>query len=104
MIHCRSIKQKLNTKSTTESELVGTIEYVTFNIWILMFYEAQGYEITKIFLFQYNEIAIKMENNGRESCTWNSRHINIQHFLMKDRVDKEEIEVQFCPMHLTIAD
>ena len=45
MIHCRSIKQKLNTKSTTESDLVGTSEYVSFNIWIVMFYEAQGYDI-----------------------------------------------------------
>ena len=32
MIHCRSSKQKLNAKSTTESELVGTREYVPFNI------------------------------------------------------------------------
>ena len=32
MIHCRSSKQKLNTKSTTESELVGTSEYTPFNI------------------------------------------------------------------------
>ena len=54
MIRCRSIKKKLNTKSTTESELVGTSEYVPFNIWIVTFYEAQGYEITKNVLFQYN--------------------------------------------------
>ena len=45
-----------------------------------------------------------MKNNGRESCTGNSIHINIQHFFIKDRVDKEEIEVKLCPMHLMIAD
>ena len=65
MIHFRLIKKKLNTKSTTESELVGTSKYVPFNIWILMFDESQGYEITKYFLFQYNESATKMEKNGR---------------------------------------
>ena len=54
MIYCRSIFQKLNTKSTTESELVVTSEYFPFNIWIVMFYEAQGYEITKNVLFQDN--------------------------------------------------
>ena len=51
MIHCLSSQQKLNNKSTTESELFGTSEYAPFNIWMMMFYEAQGYEITKIFLF-----------------------------------------------------
>ena len=30
--HCRSSKQKLNTKISTESELVGTSDYVSYNI------------------------------------------------------------------------
>ena len=54
MIHCHSSKHKLDMKNTTESEIVGTSEYVPFNIWIVMFYESQGYEITKIFLYQDN--------------------------------------------------
>ena len=54
IIHCHSSKHKLDMKSTTESELVSTSEYVPFNIWIVMFYEAQGYEITQIFLYQDN--------------------------------------------------
>ena len=54
MIRCRSIKKKLNTKSTTQSELVGASEYVPINIWIVTFYEAQGYEIKKNVIFQYN--------------------------------------------------
>ena len=86
LIHCRSSKYKLNTKSTTESELVGTSEYVPFNIWVVMFYQAQGYEITKNFLFQDNESAINMDNNGHESCTGNSIHINILHFYLKNVV------------------
>ena len=88
MIHCRSREQKLNTQITTESELVGTSEYVKLNIWIVMFNEAQGYEITKNVLFQDNKSAIKTEKNGRESCTGNSRHMNIQHFFVKYGVDK----------------
>ena len=60
--------------------------------------------ITKNVLFKYNECSIKMDNNGWESCTVNSRQINIRHFFVKDIVDKEEIELQFCPTHLMIAD
>ena len=44
-----------------------------------------------------------MEKNGRESCTVNSIHINIGHFFVKGIEDKEEIELQFCPTHLMIA-
>ena len=60
MIHCCSRNQKMNAKSTTESKLVGTSEYVIFNIWIVRFYEAQGYDITKNVIFQLNESAIKI--------------------------------------------
>ena len=54
IIHCHSSNQKFNTKSNTESELFGTSEYMTFNIWIVIFYESQGYEITKNIIFQNN--------------------------------------------------
>ena len=104
MIHCRSSKYKLNTKITTESDIVGTSEYVTFNIWLVMFYQAQGYEITTNVLFQDNESAINMDNNEQQSCTGNSRHFNILHFYVNNIVDIENIEVQFCLTHLMIAD
>ena len=44
-----------------------------------------------------------MQKNGRESCTVNSIHINIGQFFVKVIEDKEEIELQFCPTHLMIA-
>ena len=44
-----------------------------------------------------------MEDNVQESCTGNSRHINIRNFFVKDRVYKK-IELKFCPTHLMIAD
>ena len=77
MIHCRSNKQKLNTKSSTVAELVGTSEYVPFSIWMALFMESQGYKLSKSILFQDNESVIKMELNGRDSCTGRFRHIDI---------------------------
>ena len=88
MIHCHSSKHNLNTKSTTEAELVGTSEYAPLNTWIVMFYEAQGHKITKNVLSQGNESEIKMKKIGQDSCTGNSRHINIQNLFVKDKVDK----------------
>ena len=75
-----------------------------FNIWIVIFYEEQGYDKTKNVLFQDNESAIKMKKNGRESCTGISRHINLRQVFVKNRVQKEEIEVKLCPTHLMISD
>ena len=54
MLHCQSIKKNLNTKSSTEDKLKGTSEYVPFNVWRVMFLEAQVYEIKKNILFPAN--------------------------------------------------
>ena len=104
LIHGKSAAQKLNTRSTTESELVGVSEYLPYNIWFCNFMGEQGYEITENILYQDNKSAILMEINGRNSCTGNSRHIGIRYFWVKDRVDKGKIKVQYLPTHLMLAD
>ena len=38
VLHCKSTKQKLNVKSSTEAELVGASDYMPYNIWLLMFH------------------------------------------------------------------
>ena len=104
VIHSRAGKQRINTKSSTESELVGVAEYVPYNLWLLMFLEKQGYGIKDNVIFQDNQSAMLMEQNGRNSCTGNSRHINVRYFFVKDRIDKGEIRVQYCPTGLMLAD
>ena len=81
LVHHKSLIQKLNTKSSTEAELVGTSNYVPYNVWVRNFLSKQGYDINDNVLVQDNQSAIKMENNGRNSCSGKSRHINIRHFL-----------------------
>ena len=103
MIHQKSSKQKINTKSSTESELVATSEYVPYNVWLRNFLEEQGYKLSDNVLFQDNESSIKMENNGRRSCTGNSRHIHIRYFFIKDLIDKKRIRVVYCPTLPSVA-
>ena len=104
VVHARSAKQKLNTKSTTESELVGLSKYLPYDIHFKMLMEHQGYTIKKNTGYQDNEAAIKMEKNGRNSCTGNSRHIDIRYFFVKDRVDKGELEIKYCNTKRMLAD
>ena len=45
-----SRKQKINTKSSTESELVALEDALTTILWTLYFIEAQGYSVEKYYL------------------------------------------------------
>lgn len=104
VIHAKSGKQKLNVKSSTEAELVGVSEYLPFNLWTRHFMESQGYALKSNVVYQDNQSAIKMEKNGRNSCTGNSRHIHIRYFFVKDRIDKGEVKIEYCPTLQMLAD
>ena len=55
-------------------------------------------------LYQDNMSAIKLEKNGRNSCTGNSRHISVRYFFIKDRVDKGEVNIEYCNSLHMLAD
>ncbi len=104
IIHGKSSKQKLNAKSSTEAEIVGLSEYLPYNLWMKNFMKEQGYKLRINNIYQDNQSAIRMEINGRNSCTGNSRHIDIRYFFVKDRVDKEEVTISYCPTEIMLAD
>jgi hypothetical protein len=81
VVLCKSAKQKLNTKSSTEAEVVGASDYLPNTIWANYFLKAQGNHITENNFAQDNRSAIQLEKNGRKSCGQQSRHINIRFFL-----------------------
>ena len=103
-LHTKSTKQKLNTKSSTEAELVGVSEYLPYHIWLINFLEHQGYKVKEKLLFQDNESTIRMEVNGRNSCTGNSRHVDIRFFFIHDRVRDGKVKVVYCPSEKMVAD
>jgi hypothetical protein len=100
----KSSKQKLNTKSSTEAELVGASDYLPHAIWAKKFMEAQGHKIEENTFYQDNQSAIRFEKNGRKSCGPNSKHIDIRYFFIKDRLGIEGIEVEYCPTEQMLAD
>ena len=57
---------------------------------------AQGYGIKQKTLFQDNQSAIKMEQNGKKSCTGKSRHIDISYLLDKDRIESNKMSIAYC--------
>ena len=56
-----STKQKLNTKSSTESELVGIDDMMPIVLWTRYFLLSQGYGVIENLLLQANKSSILLE-------------------------------------------
>jgi hypothetical protein len=98
-----SKKQKLNTKSSTEAELVGVDNVLPQALWTKYCMEAQGYGVTTL-LNQDNQSTIKLADNGKASSGKGTRHINIRYFFITNRIARKEIAIQYCPTKQMIAD
>jgi hypothetical protein len=102
-VYSSSQKQKMNTKSSTEAELVGANDVLPQVLWTQYFLEAQGYG-TKNILYQDNQTTMKLEQNGKASSRKRTRHIHIWYFFIKDRIAKKKIAIQYCPTKQMVAD
>jgi hypothetical protein len=91
-----SRKQSLNTRSSTEAELVAADGAAGPMLWTKQFLQAQGYPVMHNVLYQDNKSAILLETNGRESAGKRSRHLNIRMFFITDQVKKGNIDIQYC--------
>jgi hypothetical protein len=74
-------RQRLNTKSSTEAELVGVDDVMPLILWTRYFLNAQSYDVTENKGFQDNQSAILLEKNGRRSSSRSTCHLNIRYFL-----------------------
>ena len=99
-----SKKQKLNSRSSTEAELIGVDDAVTMILWTRLFMEEQGYPIDKNILYQDNKSAILLETNGQSSAGKRSRALNVRYFFITDQVEKGNLEIQYCPTDEMIGD
>ena len=99
-----SRKQKLNTRSSTESELVAVDDIATMVLWTKLFMESQGYDIKTNIIYQDNRSAILLENNGKKSAGKRSRALNIRYFFITDQVEKGNMQIEYCPTEEMLAD
>jgi hypothetical protein len=95
--YATSQRQKLNTKSSTEAELVGVDDVMPQVLWTKYVLEAQGYKMTDSKLYQDNQSAMLLEKNGKKSSSKRTRLINIQYFFVADMVQAKEVSVNYCP-------
>jgi hypothetical protein len=96
-VYSTSTRQKLNTKSSTEAELVAVDDCMPQVLWTRHFLKAQGYEVRESIIYQDNESAELLEKNGKRSSGKRTRHINIRYFFVADRVAAGEVTIKRCP-------
>ena len=99
-----SKKQKINTKSSTESEIVGVDDATTPILWGNYFIEAQGFPIKETRVYQDNISSSYLLVNGKESSSKRTKHMNVRYFFAKDRVQRGEMTIKHCPTKEMLAD
>ena len=99
-----STKHKINTRSSTESELVSVDNMMSLILWTRYFLNHQGYKVNDNIIFQDNKSSMLLERNGKASSGKRTKHINVRYFLFTNRISKGEVQVEWCPTKDMVAD
>ena len=91
-VHCRSSKQSIVTKSSTEAELVALSDSANPGLYILNFLLSQGYAMAPMIIYQDNTSSNALAERGR-SGAWRTRHIEIRNFGIRERIESGEASV-----------
>ena len=102
-IHCKSSTQKINTKSSTEAELVAVCDSSNQIIWTRNFLIAQGYDIKEATIFEDNKSTIEMVKNGKSNSD-RTKHIAVRFYFIADRVSSKEVKLVYMPTEDMVAD
>ena len=102
-----SSKQKLVSRSSTEAELIGVADTLSFIIWAKQFFEAQMEKVPNdsklkalgkdVVYEQDNTSAILLQRNGKRSSTRRTKHINCRYFYITDRINNGDVTVVHKP-------
>ena len=72
-----STRQKINTRSSTETELVAADDFMPMLLWTNYFLKDQEYKSSETVLYQDNQSAILLDKNGRLLISRRTKHLNI---------------------------
>ena len=103
-VYSMSSKQQINTRSSTEAELVGINDVLSMILWTRLFLKAQGYHVTDNILHQDNESTIKLARNGQRSSSKQTWHIEVRYYFITDHINQDRLQVSYCPTGDMLAD
>ena len=99
-----SIKQKMNTKSSIETELIASDDLMPHILWKNYFMNWKRYNAKEKILYQDNKSAILLEKNGKKSSSKRTKHIAIRYYFITDIVKASEFDIEYCLTGYMVAD
>ena len=103
-IYGGSLKHKLNSKSSTEAELISISDGINQVLWMKYFLEYQGYVVNSSTIYQDNKASILLKWNGKRSSKKGTRFINIRYFFITNKIKNGEVDIKYMPTGEMIAD
>ena len=77
--------------------LVGTDDFMPTICWTRYFLKYQGYIVLDNLFFQENRSSTLLEKNLKALISKSTKHINIRHFFITNRVAQGDVSLVWCP-------
>jgi hypothetical protein len=103
-VYSLSTKQKLVTRSSTQSKLVAVHDVHPQIEWTVLFLEALRYPVEVTILYQDNISAILLEKNGKGSSSKGTKHLHMRYFYIKEKVEDDTVKIEHCPTKQMVVD
>ena len=100
----KSMHQKLNTCSSTKVELVAVDDCLPQVLWTCLFLISQGYSTGETIICQDNKSVMLLAENGNQSSSQQTCHLNVRYYFVTDKIAKGEIQVEYCGSTHMIGD
>jgi hypothetical protein len=98
-----SFKQKMVTRSSTESEIVALSDGLTQVLWLHHMLTAQGYDLPSTVVYQDNSAVMELMKRPR-STHQRTKHLDVRYFYARDLELEGSIKMEWLPTKHMIAD
>ena len=95
--------QKLNSKSSTEAEIIAVSDGMNVTLWLADFLSYQGHGKEQVRLEQDNQSCIALLNKGRSTAE-TTRFIEVRKFWISDYIRTGAIKIVYVPTEDMTAD
>ena len=99
----RSTKQKINSESSTEAELVSLSDNLRYALRAHDFITGQGYDVGPIMVYQDNQSVLAMLKRP-DAAPDRNKNMKVRRIKVRDLIKDNEIEIHYMPTDQMLAD
>ena len=103
-IYSMSSKQKLNTQSSTEAELIGVNDAMAMVLCTHHFLKVQGYHINDNVVPQDNKNTMKLAKFGKQSSGHQTHHLEVHFSFVTNNMQRQKLWIEYCPTRDMLVD